>query len=92
MKTPHASEYHTYAVDWLPDQIRYYLDGVPFLTLDRRDPGWVYDHEFYIIINLAMGGNLGGEIEANLKNSTMEFDYIRVYSINGIGEVIKHKA
>jgi beta-glucanase (GH16 family) len=92
MKTPHASEYHTYAVDWLPDQIRYYLDGVPFLTLDKRDPGWVYDHEFYIIINLAMGGNLGGEIEANLKNSTMEFDYIRVSSINGIGEVIKHKA
>jgi beta-glucanase (GH16 family) len=92
MKTPHASEYHTYAVDWLPDQIRYYLDGVPFLTLDRRDPGWVYDHEFYIIINLAMGGNLGGEIEANLKDSTMEFDYIRVYSINGVGEVIKHKA
>ena len=92
MKTPHASEYHTYAVDWLPDQIRYYLDGVPFLTLDKRDPGWVYDHEFYIIINLAMGGNLGGEIEANLKDSTMEFDYIRVYSINGIGEVIKHKA
>jgi beta-glucanase (GH16 family) len=92
MKTPHASEYHTYAVDWLPDQIRYYLDGVPFLTLDKRDPGWVYDHEFYIIINLAMGGNLGGEIEANLKDSTMEFDYIRVSSINGIGEVIKHKA
>jgi beta-glucanase (GH16 family) len=92
MKTPHASEYHTYAVDWLPDQIRYYLDGVPFLTLDKRDPGWVYDHEFYIVINLAMGGNLGGEIEANLKNSTMEFDYIRVSSINGIGEVIKHKA
>jgi beta-glucanase (GH16 family) len=92
MKSPHASEYHTYAVDWLPDQIRYYLDGVPFLTLDKRDPGWVYDHEFYIIINLAMGGNLGGEIEANLKDSTMEFDYIRVYSINGIGEVIKHNA
>jgi beta-glucanase (GH16 family) len=92
MKTPHASEYHTYAVDWLPDQIRYYLDGVPFLTLDKRDPGWVYDHEFYIIINLAMGGNLGGTIEANLKDTSMEFDYIRVSSINGIGEVIKHKA
>jgi len=89
MKTPHASEYHTYAVDWLPDQIRYYLDGVPFLTLDKRDPGWVYDHEFYIIINLAMGGNLGGEIATNLKETSMEFDYIRVYSINGIGEVIK---
>ena len=84
-----ASEYHTYAVDWLPDQIRYFLDGVPFATLNKPDNGWVFDHEFYIIINLAMGGNLGGTIEANLKDTSMEFDYIRVYSINGIGEVIK---
>jgi hypothetical protein len=36
-----------------------------------------------------MGGNLGGEIAANLKETAMEFDYIRVYSINGVGEVIK---
>jgi hypothetical protein len=37
-----------------------------------------------------MGGNLGGNIDPKLNNSTMAFDYIRVYSINGIGEVIKH--
>jgi beta-glucanase (GH16 family) len=92
MATPHHAGYHTYAVDWLPDQIRYFLDGVPFATLNKVDKDWVFDHEFYIIINLAMGGNLGGEIEANLKDSSMEFDYIRVYSINGVGEVIKHKA
>jgi beta-glucanase (GH16 family) len=73
----------------LPDQIRYFLDGVPFATQNRPDNGWVFDHEFYIIINLAMGGNLGGTIEANLKDTSMEFDYIRVYSINGVGEVIK---
>jgi hypothetical protein len=36
-----------------------------------------------------MGGNLGGAIEATLKDTSMEFDYIRVYSINGVGEVIK---
>jgi beta-glucanase (GH16 family) len=90
MDSPHAAEYHTYAVDWLPDQIRYFLDGEPFLTLDKRDNGWVYDHEFYIIINLAMGGNLGGTIDPKLTDSTMAFDYIKVYSINGIGEVIKH--
>ena len=90
MDSPHAAEYHTYAVDWLPDQIRYFLDGVPFLTLDKRDNGWVYDHEFYIIINLAMGGNLGGTIDPKLTDSTMAFDYIKVYSINGVGEVIKH--
>jgi len=90
MTKSHSSEFHTYAVDWLPDQIRYYLDGVPFVTVDKTDNDWVYDHEFYIIINLAMGGNLGGEIAANLKQTSMAFDYIKVYSINGIGEVIKH--
>jgi beta-glucanase (GH16 family) len=90
MATPHHAGYHTYAVDWLPDQIRYFLDGVPFATLNKVDNDWVFDHEFYIIINLAMGGNLGGAIEANLKDTSMEFDYIRVYSINGVGEVIKH--
>jgi beta-glucanase (GH16 family) len=89
MSTPHASDYHTYAIDWLPDQIRYYLDGVQFYTANKVDKDWVFDHEFYMIINLAMGGNLGGEIEGGLKNSSMSFDYIRVYSINGIGEVIK---
>ena len=90
MTKSHSSEFHTYAVDWLPDQIRYYLDGVPFVTVDKTDNDWVYDHEFYIIINLAMGGNLGGEIAANLKQTSMAFDYIKVYSINGIGAVIKH--
>jgi beta-glucanase (GH16 family) len=90
MATPHHAGYHTYAVDWLPDQIRYFLDGVPFATLNKVDNDWVFDHEFYIIINLAMGGNLGGGIAANLKDTSMEFDYIRVYSINGVGEVIKH--
>jgi beta-glucanase (GH16 family) len=90
MASPHHAGYHTYAVDWLPDQIRYFLDGVPFATLNKVDNDWVFDHEFYIIINLAMGGNLGGEIAANLKDTSMEFDYIRVYSINGVGEIIKH--
>lgn len=90
MAKSHSSEFHTYAVDWLPDQIRYYLDGVPFVTVDKTDNDWVYDHEFYIIINLAMGGNLGGEIAGSLKQTSMAFDYIKVYSINGVGEVIKH--
>jgi beta-glucanase (GH16 family) len=90
MVKAHAAEYHTYAVDWLPDQIRYYLDGVPFVTVDKTDKDWVFDHEFYIILNLAMGGNLGGTIGPKLTNTSMAFDYVRVYSINGVGEVIKH--
>lgn len=82
--------YHTYAIDWLPDQITWYLDGQKYAEVNKTDNDWVYDHEMYLILNLAMGGNLGGGIDANLNSSTLSFDYVRVYSINGIGEVIKH--
>jgi len=90
-----ASDYHTYAVDWLPDQITWYLDGKPYGTLNKAsltDPvhTWVFDHEYYLLINLAMGGTFGGAIDPNLKSATMSVDWVHVSSINGVGEVFKH--
>jgi beta-glucanase (GH16 family) len=85
-----ADEYHTYAIDWLPDQIDWYVDGVLFGSQQKVDRDWVFDHEFYLIMNLAMGGNLGGPIESGLNKASMSFDWIRFSSINGVGEVIKH--
>ena len=84
-----ANEYHTYAIDWLPDQIDWYVDGVLFGSQPKVDRDWVFDHEFYLIMNLAMGGNLGGPIESGLNKASMSFDWIRFSSINGVGEVIK---
>jgi beta-glucanase (GH16 family) len=84
-----ADEYHTYAIDWLPDQIDWYVDGVLFGSQQKVDRDWVFDHEFYLIMNLAMGGNLGGPIESGLNKASMSFDWIRFSSINGVGEVIK---
>ena len=84
-----ADEYHTYAIDWLPDQIDWYVDGVLFGSQPKIDRDWVFDHEFYLIMNLAMGGNLGGPIESGLNKASMSFDWIRFSSINGVGEVIK---
>lgn len=83
-------EYHTYAIDWLPDQMSWYLDGVRYATVNKSDKDWVFDHEFYLIMNLAMGGNFSGPIDEKVMSATLAFDFIRVYSINGIGEVIKH--
>ena len=80
-----ANEYHTYAVDWLPESIDWYVDGVLFGSQQKKDKDWVFDHEFY----LAMGGNLGGPIESSLKKADITFDWIRFSTINGIGEVIK---
>ena len=84
-----ANEYHTYAVDWLPESIDWYVDGVLFGSQKKKDKDWVFDHEFYLVVNLAMGGNLGGPVEAGLKQANMSFDWIRFSSINGVGEVIK---
>ena len=85
-----ANEYHTYAVDWLPDSIDWYVDGVLFGSQQKKDKDWVFDHEFYLVVNLAMGGNLGGAVEPGLKQASMSFDWIRFSTINGVGEVIKH--
>ena len=85
-----ANEYHTYAVDWLPESIDWYVDGVLFGSQQKKDKDWVFDHEFYLVMNLAMGGNLGGAIEPGLKQASMSFDWIRFSTINGVGEVIKH--
>lgn len=85
-----SNDFHIYAVDWLPDQINWYLDGVLYGSQSKIDKDWVFDHEFYLILNLAMGGNLGGPIDSNLKYASMEIDWIKFSSINGIGKVIKH--
>ena len=85
-----ADDYHIYAIDWLPDQIDWYVDGVLFGSQQKLDKDWVFDHEFYLIMNLAMGGNFGGPIESGLKDASMSFDWIRFSTINGVGEVIKH--
>jgi beta-glucanase (GH16 family) len=90
-----GDDYHVYAVDWLPDQITWYVDGKAFGTLNKSslsDPShtWVFDHEYYLIINLAMGGGFGGAIDEKLKSAKMAVDYVHVSSINGIGQVIQH--
>ena len=85
-----ADDYHTYAIDWLPDQIDWYLDGVLYGSQQKLDKDWVFDHEFYLIMNLAMGGNFGGGIEPGLTQASMSVDWIRFSTINGVGEVIKH--
>ena len=90
LDTPWANDYHTYAVDWLPDQLTWYVDGVPYGVVDKYDNDWRYDHEFYLIFNLAMGGNLGGTIDSGLNETQMKIDWVRFSKINGVGEVINH--
>jgi len=84
-----ADDFHVYSIDWLPDQINWYVDGVLFGSQTKIDKDWVFDHPFYLIMNLAMGGNLGGPIDPNLNQATMTFDWIRFSTINGVGEIFR---
>ena len=92
------SQWHTYTIDWTPDSITWFVDGVSYQRITRWDyvgasspQVWVFDHEFYIILNLAMGGNfVGGPSDPNLSTANLDIDYVRFYSIDGVGQLIQH--
>ena len=85
MKCPGAEgEFHTYAILWTAKNITTYVDGKVQLSYDNRGLGrddWPYDDPFYVIFNLAWGGDWGGAqgVDENALPATMEVDYIRVF-------------
>jgi len=80
---PIADEFHTYAVEWDYEGITWFYDDEPYFTLNREDVGnreWVFDHEFFIILNLAVGGVFPGPIALDTKFPANYYvDYVRVY-------------
>ncbi len=80
---PYTS-FHTYACEWNKSQITFILDGKPYLTVkneNKTDKEWPFDHPFYAIVNLAIGGNWGGKmgIDPDIFPAKLYFDYVRVY-------------
>lgn len=80
-----SDDYHIYAVEWEPDAIRWYLDDTLFQTRTPNDLNdktkWVFDHPFFIILNMAVGGYYPGKPDETTKfPQQMAIDYIRVYS------------
>ena len=76
--------WHTYAIVWNENgTISWYYDDTLLGTYTASDKNnndvWPYDENFYIILNLAVGGGLGGAIDPNLSQATMEVDYVRWY-------------
>jgi beta-glucanase (GH16 family) len=74
--------FHLFAVEWSENVVKWYVDGTLYQTVAAGDvPGqWVYNHPFYIILNLAVGGNyVGPPNENTVFPQTLLIDYIRVY-------------
>jgi len=89
---PLSEDYHTYAIEWKKNSIRWYLDGLLMHAISPRDTApnpYVFNHRFFMILNLAMGGSFTGDIDPNLQSADLSFDWIRFYSINGVGKVYR---
>ncbi len=74
--------FHVYAVEWFPDRLDFFVDDRKYHTYanDGKAP-WAFDHEFYLLINLAIGGNWGGQkgVDAAAFPQRYEISFVRVY-------------
>ena len=79
-----ADDFHFYAVEWEPNTIRFYVDDHLYATRTPADlpkeTKWVYDHPFFILLNVAVGGDWPGNPDStSVFPQTMLVDYVRVY-------------
>jgi len=86
IKNPYTV-FNTYAIEWTPEKIDFIVNDVvynSFKNEHRSTAEWPFDQPFYLILNLAVGGNWGGKmgVDDNVFPATMEVDYIRVFEKN----------
>jgi beta-glucanase (GH16 family) len=81
---PFADAYHVFAVEWEAGEIRWYLDGRQYFSRKPSDlpPGarWVFDHDFFVLLNVAVGGSWPGSPDATTTfPQELKVDYVRIY-------------
>jgi beta-glucanase (GH16 family) len=79
-----ADDFHVFAVEWKPNTIRFYVDADLYATRTGSeipaDRNWVFDHPFFLLLNVAVGGDWPGDPDATTAfPQTMLVDYVRVY-------------
>lgn len=73
-----SSEFHTYTVEWTPSLIKFYVDNLPAHEYANTAAS-PFNSDFFLLMNIAVGGTLGGNIDPALQQAVMEVDYVRVY-------------
>jgi len=78
-----ANDYHIYSMDWTPDNITFYLDDRTVNTVPLEDNMKEFQRSFYLILNVAVGGNWPGYPDASTTfPQIMDVDWIRVHEKN----------
>ncbi len=76
--------FHTYGINWTPEKIEFFVDDDIYFTFENTGKGYAdypFDQRFYMILNIAVGGNLGGAkgVDPSAFPTRMEVDFVRVY-------------
>jgi len=78
--------FHKYAIEWSEKSIKFYIDDKLFFESYKgqdgrvsKNEGWPFDKPDYLILNLAIGGNWGGEIDDSIFPAEMQIDFVRIY-------------
>jgi beta-glucanase (GH16 family) len=86
-----TDQYHVFALDWEPNILRFYIDGNLIASRTPADipPGtaWVFDHPFFMLLNVAVGGNWpGNPDQTTVFPQTTLIDYVRVYTDQNLAD------
>jgi beta-glucanase (GH16 family) len=73
-----ATVFHVYKTIWSPTSIQFYVDDKLFHTF-ANSSSVPFNSDFFMILNVAMGGTFGGAIDPAFSQSSMEIDYVRIY-------------
>lgn len=81
-----SDAFHTYAVEWTPSEMRWYVDDILYSTIsasDLEDSSWwtFENYQYHFLLNVAVGGTWGGTPDDSIFPVTMEVDYVRVYDL-----------
>ncbi|WP_017812124.1 MULTISPECIES: family 16 glycosylhydrolase [Paenibacillus] len=93
---PFSNAFHNYTVEWEPGVIRWYVDGKLYHTRTPADVGdntWAYDKPFFLLLNLAVGGNWPGYPDASTAfPQKLLVDYVHVFQREGGYNIVALKA
>lgn len=75
--------FHTYKTNWTKESITFYIDGTEVYSFspdEKNDKTWPFDKPFYVLINMAIGGNFGGpEVDDSIFPREFIIDYVKIY-------------
>lgn len=72
---PDVQSFHDYAIEWTADEITMFINDIAVVTHDLRNCPQ-YEEPMFVLLNVAMGGSLGGAVDSSLNTATMEVDYV----------------